>query len=80
MPQPAATLNQQPDRKVDRKLIAAFACVYFFWGSTFLGIHFAVQHFAPPMVSGLRFLMAAPPVFLIAWMRGHRLRTSRTEL
>jgi drug/metabolite transporter (DMT)-like permease len=68
------------ERKLHSKLIVAFGCVYFFWGSTFLGIHFAVEHFAPPMVSGLRFAMAAPAVFLVAWMRGKRLRVTRTEL
>jgi len=70
----------QSNRKLDSKLIAAFACVYFFWGSTFLAIHFAVQHFAPPMVSGLRFLMAAPPVFLFALLRRKRIRVTRAEL
>jgi drug/metabolite transporter (DMT)-like permease len=67
------------DRKLDSKLIVAFACVYLFWGSTYLGIHFAVQHFAPPLVAGLRFAMAAPPVFFIAWLRGRRLRVTRQE-
>lgn len=64
----------------DRKVLIAFACVYIFWGSTFLGIRIAVGHFPPLLVSGLRFLMAAPVVFAIAWMRGRRLRASRTEL
>jgi len=68
------------ERKLDSKLIVAFACVYFFWGSTFLAIHFAVQHFGPPMVSGLRFMLAAPPVFLLALMRKERIRVSRDEL
>jgi hypothetical protein len=29
-------------------VIFAFALVYFFWGSTYLGIDIAVEHIPPP--------------------------------
>jgi len=64
----------------DAKLYLAFSCVYIFWGSTFLGIRMAVGHFPPLLITGLRFLMAAPAVFLIAWWRGASLRIVRSQL
>src|ERR1039458_6282833 len=37
----------------------AFACVYFIWGSTYLAIHVAGLHLAPPLVGALRTLISA---------------------
>ena len=40
------------------KLIVAFACVYLFWGGTYLGIRFAVETMPPLLMAGVRFLIA----------------------
>jgi len=40
------------------KVIVAFALVYVLWGSTYLGIGIAVEHIAPAMLCGVRFLIA----------------------
>ncbi|WP_394829996.1 EamA family transporter [Pendulispora rubella] len=48
-------------------LIAAFAAVYFIWGSTFLGIRFAVETLPPFLVASLQFLVAG--IVLYAWAR-----------
>jgi len=39
-------------------VIVAFALVYFFWGSTYLGIDIAVEQIPPALMCGIRFLIA----------------------
>jgi drug/metabolite transporter (DMT)-like permease len=52
-------------RHFRRNSILAFALVYFFWGSTYLGIAVAVEHIGAPLMGGLRFTIAG--VLLLAW-------------
>lgn len=47
------------------KVIVAFALVYVMWGSTYLGIGIAVEHIAPAMLCGVRFLIAG--IVLLAY-------------
>jgi drug/metabolite transporter (DMT)-like permease len=49
------------------KLIAAFAAIYIIWGSTYLGIKYAIESIPPFMVGGTRFLVAG--AVLYAWGR-----------
>ena len=61
-----------PDRTatVSRvKLLAAFAAVYFVWGSTYLFIHFALEDLRPFTLAASRFLIAG--TILYAWSRLH---------
>jgi drug/metabolite transporter (DMT)-like permease len=51
------------------KVIAAFAAVYTIWGSTYLGILFAIETLPPFLMAGLRFLIAG--ALLYAWVRRH---------
>lgn len=48
-------------------VIAAFVTVYLVWGSTYLGIRFAVETFPPFLMGAGRFLIAG--VLLYAWLR-----------
>jgi len=48
-----------------RKIALAFALVYIFWGSTFLGIRFAVATLPPLLMAGARFIAAG--IILYAW-------------
>lgn len=48
------------------KLIAAFAAVYIIWGSTYLGIRYAIETLPPFLMAATRFLIAGPILF--AWM------------
>jgi len=48
-------------------LIAAFATIYLVWGSTYLGIRFAVETLPPFLMGGVRFLAAG--LVLYAWLR-----------
>ena len=48
-------------------LLAAFAAIYLIWGSTYLGIRFAVETIPPFLLGGARFLLAGG--ILYAWLR-----------
>lgn len=45
----------------------ALAIVYVFWGSTYLGIHYAIETLPPFSMAGVRFLLAG--AILYAWAR-----------
>ena len=61
------------------RIYFAFGLVYVFWGSTYLAIAVAVQHFPAAMMTGLRFCVAGP--LMLAWcaLSGRRLRITRYE-
>lgn len=48
-------------------LIAAFAAVYIFWGSTYLAIKYAIETLPPFLMAGSRFVIAG--VILMVWAR-----------
>lgn len=47
------------------KLLLAFAIVYIVWGSTYLGIRYAIETIPPMLMAGTRFLAAG--LILYAW-------------
>lgn len=47
-------------------LIAAFAAVYIFWGSTYLAIKYALETLPPFLMAGSRFALAGAILFVIA--------------
>lgn len=49
------------------KLIAAFSAVYLIWGSTYLGIRFAIQTIPPFLMAAMRFLISGS--MLYTWLR-----------
>ncbi|MFN0158275.1 MAG: drug/metabolite exporter YedA [Bacteroidota bacterium] len=49
------------------RIVAAFAAVYIIWGSTYLGIRFAIETIPPFLMAGTRFLIAGSVLY--AWMR-----------
>ena len=61
-------------------ILIAFACVYFFWGSTFVAIRYAVQFLSPAFVSGFRYFIAGVLLIGILVARGVDVRVSRAEL
>src|ERR1700730_2293110 len=64
-------------------IIAAFAALYLIWGSTYLGILFAIQSIPPFLMAGSRFLIAGLIMFAIARTQGPLRSTSaewRTSL
>jgi drug/metabolite transporter (DMT)-like permease len=50
-------------------LVALFA-LYFIWGSTYLGIRFALDGFPPLLMSGARFVVAGTVLYLLLRARG----------
>src|SRR5688500_20407247 len=48
-------------------MIAAFAALYFFWGTTYLGIALAIQTIPPFIPGATRFLLAG--LIMYVWLR-----------
>jgi len=51
-------------------IIVAFAALYVIWGSTYLGIRFAIETVPPFLMAGTRFLIAGVIMYAIAWLQG----------
>ena len=51
-------------------LIAAFAALYLVWGSTYLGIRFAIESIPPFLMAGTRFFLAGIVMYVIAVWQG----------
>jgi drug/metabolite transporter (DMT)-like permease len=63
----------------DKSRVAlAFACVYFFWGSTYSAIHIAGLHIAPPLVGAMRSILSTIIICGICLSRGVSLRVPRS--
>src|SRR5881227_3230439 len=52
------------------RIVIAFAALYLIWGSTYLGIRFAIQTIPPFLMAGTRFLLAGLIMYAIAWSQG----------
>jgi drug/metabolite transporter (DMT)-like permease len=59
------------------KLIAAFTAVYLIWGSTYLGIRFAIETIPPHLMAAARFLVAGAILYAWARWRGAPAPTAR---
>jgi drug/metabolite transporter (DMT)-like permease len=61
------------------RVFLAFGLVYFFWGSTYIGIRIAVEHIPPALLSGMRFVAAG--LFMLAYcaFTGRRIRLTRKD-
>lgn len=66
-------------RPAQAAIIAAFLCVYVFWGSTFVAIRYAVQYLTPGFVSGFRYWAAGAIILLYRLARGQPIRIDRRE-
>ena len=51
-------------------IIIAFAAVYIIWGSTYLGIFYAIQSIPPFLMAGVRFFLAGVIMYLVARLQG----------
>jgi drug/metabolite transporter (DMT)-like permease len=52
------------------RITVAFAALYLIWGSTYLGIRFAIETIPPFLMAGARFLIAGMIMYAIAWSQG----------
>ncbi len=55
------------DRALRGRIVLAFAAIYLLWGSTYLGIRYAVETIPPFLMAGTRHLTAG--LILYAWTR-----------
>jgi drug/metabolite transporter (DMT)-like permease len=62
------------------KIIVAFALVYVFWGSTYLGIGIAVEQIPPGVMCAARFLIAGTVMLAYCALTGRRIRFSTRQL
>jgi drug/metabolite transporter (DMT)-like permease len=70
----------QPQRQQRFAVILAFALVYFFWGSTYLGIDIAVEQIPPALMCGIRFSVAGVFMLLFCALRGRRIYYSPVQM
>jgi drug/metabolite transporter (DMT)-like permease len=61
------TKTNQKVKRFSILLIAAFAAVYIFWGSTYLAIKYAIETLPPFLMAGSRFIFAGS--ILYVWAR-----------
>lgn len=62
-----ATETNKAVRHISITLIAAFAAVYIFWGSTYLAIKYAIETLPPFLMAGSRFVFAGSILYI--WAR-----------
>ncbi len=51
-------------------IIVAFAALYLIWGSTYLGIRFAIETIPPFLMAGIRYFLAGVIMYAVARFRG----------
>ncbi|HXZ79442.1 MAG TPA: EamA family transporter [Terriglobales bacterium] len=61
------------------RVILAFALVYVFWGSTYLGIRLAVQYLPPFVMTAVRFLIAGSLMLAYCALSGRKVRITAIE-
>ncbi len=59
------------------RIVTAFALVYVIWGSTYLGIRFAIETIPPFLMAGVRFVIAGGILYGFVMLRGARAPSRR---
>jgi drug/metabolite transporter (DMT)-like permease len=62
------------------RILVSFACVYIFWGSTYLAMRYGVQVLPPFVIASTRFLISGPLLLAICALRGMKILPTRREL
>src|SRR3954468_6707758 len=62
------------------RVISAFALVYIFWGSTYLGIGVAVKYVPPYVMTGTRFVIAGLVMLAYCSFSGRRIKVSARQI
>ncbi|MBV8158841.1 MAG: drug/metabolite exporter YedA, partial [Dyella sp.] len=68
-----------PAPVADSRLLVPLAlfALYIIWGSTYLGIRFALESYSPFLLASVRFIGAGVAMFAFLRIRGHALPTAR---
>jgi drug/metabolite transporter (DMT)-like permease len=64
--------SESAPRASRARIILAFAAVYLIWGSTYLGIRYAIQTLPPFLMAGARFSLAGAIMFAWAKFKGDK--------
>ena len=72
------TSSEAAPRPARAAIILAFAAVYIIWGSTYLGIRYAIETLPPFLMAGTRFAAAGAILFAWAKFKGDRLSSPLT--
>jgi drug/metabolite transporter (DMT)-like permease len=64
-------------RRLDLRVLLAFAAIYVLWGATFLAIRIAVLEIPPFFSSGVRFLIAGALLYVFMRLRGQASPSAR---
>lgn len=56
------------------RILVAFACVYLFWGSTYLAMRMGVEVLPPFVLAAVRYCISGPLLLLICLARGVRIK------
>jgi drug/metabolite transporter (DMT)-like permease len=75
----SATLSREALITRRFHVIIAFALVYFFWGSTYLGIRLAVERVPPILLAGVRFVIAGGLMLVFCRLTGRPTRLTRDQ-
>lgn len=70
----SARAGQRKQKKQSSSLVlvAAFGAVYLIWGSTYLGIKYAIETLPPLLMAGSRFVIAGAILYVWSLFRGAR--------
>lgn len=60
-------------------IVLAFAAIYLLWGSTYLGIRYAIETLPPFLMAGTRFSLAGLILFTWALLNGESVRSSFSQ-
>ncbi len=66
---------EQNKKNIDIKVFAALLAVYIIWGSTYLGIKYAVESMPPFLHAALRFSISGAFLFVWRWLAGDPIPT-----
>ena len=67
------------ESRLSSKVLIAFGCVYFFWGSTYVAIRFGVEVMPPFVLGAVRYTLAGALLLVFCMMRGISLRLTGRE-
>jgi drug/metabolite transporter (DMT)-like permease len=70
MPQEKNMTASTTNKASTWQLVLAFAAVYIIWGSTYLGIQFAIQTMPPFLMAGARFLISGVLIYGLTALQG----------
>ena len=75
-------MQQSPQKPGPQRLLIlfAFACVYIFWGSTYIAIKIAGEHLPALLLAGVRFLISGALMLGYCRLRGLRLLWSPRQM